>query len=171
MCVCVCARAPLFQQQHHRLHQLLEDAASEPRMMSCNASVRPQETDGAQPRHNGLGSAPLSLSIAGFQGSRRESCRGGLSRAAADGGGSRWTADASTEEAVRTNLEAALRHQHHLRLHPASLSPGAQASRSAAPVLRVDIGRRFPLCTCDESRAAASDDGSRRPLDHIRVSS
>lgn len=135
--VCVCARAPLFQQQHHRLHQLSEDAASEPRMMSCNAPVRPQETDGAQPRHNGLGSAPLLLSIAGFQGSRREeSCRGGLSRAAADAGGSRWTADASTEEAVRTKLEAALllllllRHQHHLRLHPASLSPGAQASRS-----------------------------------------
>lgn len=50
----------LLGQHHHRLHQLLEDAASEPPMMSCNASVRPQETDGAQPRHNGPGSASLS---------------------------------------------------------------------------------------------------------------
>lgn len=150
------------QQQHHRLHQLVEDAASEPQMMSCNASVRPQETDGAQPRHNGLGSAPLSSgdpASADFEGSVRESCRGGLGRAAAVAGGSRRTVEASDGGAARAEFGAALHHRHHLRLHPVKFSTGAEGnqSRSSSSVPRVDMGRpSSPLCARGDSRAPAS---------------
>lgn len=149
-----CVLSLLQQQQHHRLHQLLEDAASEPQMMSCNAPVRPQETDRAQPRHHGLGSAPLSSgdpASADFEGSVRESCRGGFGRAAAVAGGSRRTVEASDGGAARAE-------RHHLRLHPAKSSTGAEEkqSRSSSSV-PVDMGRRSsPLCARDDSRAAAS---------------